>query len=165
MGRFYALVILDILFGIFCIVFGLYGDFEEAIYFGYMCFGLGTALLIWATIKIALNVGMKSSLCPKCGYKFSWGEHWAFTQGFSSRKASPCPGCQTVLIKSKWPWRITNASQWILVAFVCVLNFTESGTPLYYYLSFALLLVFTVSSEFGMATLRFEIVDEPKESS
>ena len=152
----------DFIFGVGLVLLGLYafGD----IYLGYMWFGFGVALLIWVIIKLAFNMGMKSSLCPKCGHKFAREEHWAFTHGLSSRYASPCPGCQTVLIKSKWPWRIINASPVIIAACVCV-SFTESGTPLFYYLAFALLIVSFVSFDIGMATLRYEIVGEPKESS
>lgn len=44
-----------------------------------------------------------------------------------------------------------------------MLSFTESGTPLHYYLFLALLIVFNVLTEVGMDTLRFEIVDEQKD--
>ncbi len=166
MGRINGLVIGNILCGIIFIALSIHSDFAGDIYFGYVCFGLGIALLIWAIIKIAFNIGMKSSLCPKCGHKIARGEHWAFTHGLASRKARPCPGCLTVLIPSKWPFRIVNAYFLILsFAGVWLLTITDPGTPLYDYLVFAFMIVVTVSFEFGMATSRYDIVDEPKESS
>ena len=163
MGRINRLAIVNIISGIFFIVLGLYGSGGD-IYLGYMCFGFGIALLVWVGIQISFNIGMKRSLCPKCGLKVARREQGAFTSYWGVRKASPCPSCQTVLIRAKWPWRIINACPWILFAYVCALIVTGPGAS-FFYLSFALLIVFAVSFEFGMATLRFEIVDEPKESS
>ena len=164
MGRINALVISYIILGIFLIVSGLYGNFAGDVNLGYVSFGFGTVLVTWAIIRIAFNIGTKRSLCLKCGHKVARREQGAFTDRWGVRKASPCPGCQTVLIRAKWPWRIINACPWILFAYVCALIVTGPGAS-FFYLSFALLIVFAVSFEFGMATLRFEIVDEPTESS
>lgn len=160
MGRINCGIIGNILFGVFLIVIGLCSVyFQGDAVLSYGCLGYGAALLIWAIIKMALNIGMKCSLCPKCGHKFSWKEHRAFKQ------SGPCPGCQTVLIRAKWPLRIINASIWILIVFLWVVIVTDFDQPLFNYLFLTLLPVDLILTEVGMVTLRFEIVDEPKESS
>lgn len=49
---------------------------------------------------------MKWSRCPNCKKRISWVQKWRFTKGFGSRRASPCPHCQAVLVWSKWPWQM-----------------------------------------------------------
>jgi hypothetical protein len=150
-------IIADIMLGILFIALGLFADVEGTRHFNYFFSSLGTALLVWAIIKISLNIGMKCSLCPKCGYTFSWNERWGFNQ------SDPCPGCQTVLIRAKWPLRIINASTLIFSVLVFVVTVTEFENPLYLYLFYTLLLVDLILTEVGMVTLRYEIVDEPKD--
>ena len=166
MGKLNCGIIGSIVLGGLFIILGIFSKLQREIISSYVEFGFGTALLIWAIIKMALNIGMKCSLCPKCEGKLSWKEKKAFGKtrmGFLAlRKASPCPGCQTVLIQSKWPYRIIQAAVWSLIAYTWLLIAFEDPTKRDNYLLLVPLFVFIIPIEIGMNTLRFEIVDEPK---
>ena len=127
----------------------------------YVFCGAGIALLVWVGIKMSLNIGMKSSLCPKCGFDLK--ELGAFTSDWGYRFGDPCPECRTILIRTKWPARFVYVALPILV--VCALwpDFAlEDQWPKTRWAVFiaALLLI-----EAAAITSRFEIVDEQKESS
>jgi hypothetical protein len=163
MRKFNCGVIADIVVGVVVIVLSVFGYTERQPISRYMVAGFGIALLIWAITKIALNIGTKCSLCPQCGRKFSMKEKQAFlTVGIMNfGKASPCPGCQTVLIPSKWPLVLINYGSLALGVALLISLFDEHPDgPQYDYLKFVPLLVGFLLIEIGSTTLRYEIVDE-----
>lgn len=147
--------------------FWAYSNTQD-VYIRYACLGAGIVLLIWVIISIVLNITVKNSRCPKCSHIFSRSEHKAFAQGFYSHKAGPCPACGTVLIKSKWPWRLLIVGQQIMLGVFLLYIVLDivledmSDRPLVMYLIWSVFSLAIFSYEVGYATLRLEVVGDPK---
>ena len=165
MGKLKCGIVTDIILGMFLIGWGLCRVYfwEGDVVTSYVFCGAGIALLVWIGIKISLDIGMKCSLCPKCGFDFNLKELVAFTTNWGMRLGDPCPECSTMLIRTKWPARVVYVALPILV--VCALwpDFApEDQWPKTRWAVFiaALLLI-----EAAAITSRFEIVGEPKENT
>ena len=117
MGKLKCGIVTDITLGVFLIGWGLCRVYywEGDIVTSYVFCGAGISLLVWVGIKISLDIGMKCSLCPKCGFDFNLKELVAFTSNWGMRLGDPCPECTTILIRTKWPARIAYVALPILV--------------------------------------------------
>lgn len=164
-GRINAFVMGDIIFGTFFIVCGIYSIyFGEDIFLRYVCFSVGTTLLVWAFIKMSLRLGMKCSLCPTCGHNFPRKELRAFTTTWGVRKTRACPVCGTVLIRVKLPWIMLNIALPIFLGLLMLQDIVADNQrqKAFYYLLWALILAAFVITEVALIRLRFEAVEKPE---